>query len=57
MGLIIAVVVSAANLQDRDGAKLVLGKIKDSIKRLCVIWADGAYAGELIDWVKNVVGS
>ncbi len=51
MGLIISVVVSAASVQDRDGAKLVLDKIKDSIQRLCLIWADGAYAGELIDWV------
>lgn len=51
MGLIIAVVVSAASVQDRDGAKLVLQKIKDTIERLCLIWADGAYAGELIDWV------
>jgi len=56
MGLIIAVVVTVASVQDRDGAKLVLGKIKDSIKRLCVIWADGAYAGKLIDWVKEKCG-
>jgi putative transposase len=51
MGLIISVIVSAASVQDRDGAKSVLEKIKDSIQRLCLIWADGAYAGELVDWV------
>ena len=56
MGLIIAVVVSGANIQDRDGAKLVFQKIKDKIKRLCLIWADGAYAGELIDWVRDKCG-
>ena len=56
MGLIISVVVSAAGMQDRDGAKLVLQKIKDTIQRLCLIWADGAYAGELIDWVKDKCG-
>ena len=56
MGLIISVVVSAASMQDRDGAKLVLQKIKDTIQRLCLIWADGAYAGELIDWVKDKCG-
>ncbi len=33
MGLIIAVVVSGANIQDRDGAKLVFQKIKAKIKR------------------------
>jgi len=56
MGLIIAVVVSAASVQDRDGAKLVIEKIKDSIQRLCLIWADGAYAGKLIDWVLEKCG-
>jgi putative transposase len=56
MGLIIAVVVSAASVQDRDGAKLVLVKIKETIQRLRLIWADGSYAGELIDWVKDKCG-
>ena len=56
MGGSIAVVVSAASVQDRDGAKLVFLKIKDTIERLCLIWADGAYAGDLIDWVKDECG-
>ena len=56
IGLIIAVVVTAASVQDRDGAKLVIEKIKDSIQRLCLIWADGSYAGKLIDWVKDKCG-
>ncbi len=56
MGLIITVIVSSASVQDRDGAKLVLEKIKDGWKRLRLIWADGAYAGELIDWVKDKCG-
>jgi len=56
LGLIIAIVVTAASVQDRDGAKLILWKIKNSIKRLCLIWADAAYAGKLIDWVKEKCG-
>lgn len=56
MGLVIAVVVTAANVQDRDGAKLVFNLIKDKIQRLCQIWADGAYAGELIDWILEKCG-
>jgi putative transposase len=27
--------------------------VKDRHKRLALIWADGAYAGQLIDWVKT----
>ena len=45
-----AVVVHAADIQDRDGAKLVLGKLKDRFSRLSLIWADGGYAGRLLDW-------
>jgi putative transposase len=51
MGLLLAVVVHAANVQDRDGAKLLLTKAKGCFPRLKLIWADGAYAGQLIDWV------
>ena len=52
----LAVVVHAANLQDRDGAKLVFEKIKGQFTRLKLIWADGAYAGQLVEWVKNTCG-
>ena len=31
-------------------------KIKETIQRLRLIWADGSYAGELIDWVKDKCG-
>lgn len=53
IGLIIAVIVHAANVQDRDGAKLLLSKVIGCLPRLQLIWADGAYAGELINWVKT----
>jgi putative transposase len=48
-----AVVVHAANIQDRDGAKLVLCKLLGRFSRLVLIWADGGYAGKLIDWVAD----
>ena len=53
MGLILAVVVHAANIQDRDGAKLVLGKLRGRYRRLKLIWADGGYAGKLIEWTAS----
>jgi putative transposase len=49
-------VVHAASLQDRDGAKLVFEKIRGEFTRLKLIWADGAYAGQLVEWVKNACG-
>ena len=51
MGLLLAVVVHAANIQDRDGAKLLFTKAKGYFPRSKLIWADGAYAGQLIQWV------
>ncbi len=53
MGLILAVVVHAANIQDRDGAKLVLGRLRGRYGRLKLIWADGGYAGKLIEWTAS----
>ena len=50
LGLMLAVVVHAANIQDRDGAMLVLEKLRGLFPRLSLIWADGGYAGKLIDW-------
>jgi putative transposase len=46
------VVVTAASVQDRDGAKQLLQGIRHKCSRLQHIWADGAYAGPLVEWVK-----
>ena len=50
MGMIMAVVVHAGSIQDRDGAKLVMAKLLGCFPRLKLIWADGAYAGQLVGW-------
>lgn len=52
-GLLLTVVVHVASIQDRDGAKEVLQKAKEGFSRLQLIWADGGYAGKLVDWVKG----
>jgi len=56
MGNILTLIVHAANVQDRDGAKLVFKKAKkeELFTTLTLIWADGGYAGKLIKWVKRV---
>ena len=56
MGLILLVVVHAASVQDRDGAKLVFEQVRSSFSRLKLVWADGGYAGKLVDWVASVCG-
>jgi putative transposase len=52
--LILECVVHPADIQDRDGAKLVLEKLGERFPRLQKIWADGGYAGKLVDWVKEL---
>lgn len=54
LGLIILLVVHSADIQDRDGAKLVLQPLENSQPRLEKIWADGGYAGELEAWVADL---
>ena len=56
MGLLLMVVVHVANIQDRDGARLLLTKAKGLFPRLQRIWADGGYAGKLIGWVQETCG-
>lgn len=56
LGLIVAVVVPAASIQDRDGAKLVLAKVAKRAPGLQLVWADGGYAGKLIDRVRQTFG-
>ncbi len=56
LGLLLTVVVHAANIQDRDGAKLVCARLFQHVGRLSLIWADGAYAGALVVWVLQQCG-
>jgi len=51
LGLLMAVVVTAASVQDRDGAKLLLQSLSGSCKKIRRIWVDGGYRGKLLDWV------
>ena len=48
--------VHPADIQDRDGAKLVIDKLKGRFPRLRLIWADSGYRGRLVDWVGATTG-
>lgn len=54
MGLVLIAVVHPANIQDRDGAKFVLAHLQQAFSRLRLIWADGGYAGKLLQWVRDL---
>jgi putative transposase len=56
MGLLLLVMVLPANVQDRDGARLLLKKALALYGRIRRIWADGGYAGALVTWTQRVFG-
>ena len=57
LGLLIAVVVSAASAQDRDGAVALLRRaVRRRRSRLAKIWADSAYHGQYREWSRRELG-
>ncbi len=54
--MLLTVVVHGANLQDRDGAKWLFIQAATLYPTIQKVWADGAYAGKLIDWLKGWCG-
>ena len=56
LGHLLKVVVLPADIQDRDGAKILLLALLPIIRlRLLKIWADGGYRGALIVWCAQVL--
>ena len=56
LGLLLRVRVLPANLQDRDGAKQLLSAFfaRTPRRRGQHIWADGGYAGALLEWSQKL---
>jgi putative transposase len=53
LGLIVALVVHPANIQDRDGGRLVVQQLGTRFRRLQLIYADGGYTGKFVHWVRG----
>jgi len=63
LGNLLAVLVCAASITEKDGAKKLLTRIKNSpiLNTLCqkikLVWVDGGYRGEdLTNWVQQLMG-
>ena len=52
-GLVLAVVVTAASVQDRDAARPLLWNLARTCTRIRLAWADAGYAGKLVSWAKT----
>ncbi|MGD0928092.1 MAG: IS5 family transposase [Streptosporangiaceae bacterium] len=55
MGLILCVVITAASVQDRDGACPLLWRLVAGFRAVTLIWADGGYAGKLVTWTAGTL--
>jgi putative transposase len=56
LGLLLVVLVVEADLQDRTVAPWVFLYATMLFNHLQLIWADGGYAGQLVEWVMRSCG-
>ena len=52
LGLLLAVVVHSAGIQDRVGARALLVRLHSRFHTITTIFVDGGYTGKLIDWCR-----
>ena len=55
LGLLLTVLVTAAGVQDRDGARPLLWNLKRAFPAVKLTWADSGYAGKLVTWAKTKI--
>ena len=53
IGLLLTVLVTAAGVQDRDGARPLLWNLRRAFPSVKLAWADGGYAGKLVTWART----
>jgi putative transposase len=57
MGLVLAVCVHTAALQDRRGARAIEGAVAPNVSRsMRVVWADQGYTGAFAPWPRETRG-
>jgi transposase len=52
-GLPFFVMVTPADMTDRDAAKEILFRLRLMHPEITVVWADSGYAGQLVTWAKK----
>ncbi|MFD4144640.1 IS5 family transposase [Streptomyces sp. NPDC058572] len=53
LGLLLVVIATVASVQDRDGARPLLLRLRQLHHHIILVWADGGYAGKLVTWAKD----
>lgn len=55
LGLLLAVLVTAASVQDRDAGHRLVALLRERFSTITLVWADGGYAGRLVSWATTVL--
>jgi transposase len=55
-GLVLKVVIHAADIQDREGVQLLLEPIKGVFPRMKKVWVDQGYTGKGREWIEQEMG-
>lgn len=53
-GLLPMVVITVASVQDRGGARIVTERMRAAFPSVQLMWADGGYAGQFVEWAKQL---
>ncbi|CAM5511747.1 DDE transposase [Streptomyces canarius] len=53
LGLILMVLVCAADVTDRQAARVMLPRLRARFPKITLVWADGGYTGRLVTWAKE----
>ncbi|MFI9780531.1 IS5 family transposase [Streptomyces sp. NPDC051956] len=55
LGLVLTVLVTPASTTDRDAARTMLPPLRETCRKLKLVWADGSYTGYLVDWAAQAL--
>ncbi|MFC7267294.1 IS5 family transposase [Streptomyces lutosisoli] len=53
LGLLLMVLVTAADVTDRRAARMMLPRLRTQFRKVSLMWADGGYTGQLVDWARE----
>lgn len=55
LGLLLTVMVTAASVTDREAGGTLLARLRERHFRLTLVWADGGYTGQLVDFAAKML--
>jgi transposase len=55
LGMLLAVIVTDASVQDRDAARPLLRLLRNLFEHVSLVWADGGYGGALLPWARQTL--